>query len=594
MNGPFITTLYVIIGIIGFAALNHSLAFLNKRASRAHRLFAVMALILMGHILLRTFAYHAQTAAELVFLRRWDTVFVCFFGISFIAFIAEYTGYRPRKFLIAMTGFWLVLLVVNLFLPYGVHFTETPQLSYLELPWGERVVDIRILKHSIWHMLGWLGIIAFLGYALYASYIQYRTGNRNRGRGLAIAISVFAVLVTFNIVINVANIALPHTSDIGFLALVIMMDIELSHEFRDQNRRMSDLLSYFPLAVGIKDMKGHYQLANPEFSRCFGVATNAINGKTDFDIFPKDLAAQFQKIESEVITDAKTVVNEYVYSSNGKQRIMLIRCFPLKRVDGAVFGSCSIHTDVTEQKNKDAYLHKLRLKLWRSDRISSTTAITSSIAHELCQPLSAILNNAQAGLRFLTAPTVDLEEMRELLQDIVRDDKRAGSVINGLRAMLQNQETPREPIDLNECIFEVLEMLHIEFLRIGVKTETRLSAIKPVKANRVQIQQVLINLIMNALEAMTAQEVKEKSLFIHSEMVDDHSALISIRDTGIGIPEDKLDKVFEGFYTTKSHGMGVGLEVCRTIIESHSGKIWVEPNAEYGVIFKFILPLNNK
>ena len=594
MNGPFITTLYVIVGIIGFSALNHSLAFLNKRASRAHRLFSVMAVILIGHILFRIFAYHSQTASELVFLRRWETVYICFFAIAFIAFIAEYTSYRPRKFLIALTGFWVVLLAVNLLLPYGIQFIDAPQLTYLELPWGERVVDIRVLQRSIWHKLAWVGIIAFLSYALYASYIQYSTGNRKRGRGLAIAISVFTVLVTFNIFINVGNIPLPHTSDIGFLALVILMDIELSQEFRDQNRRMSDLLSYFPIAVGIKDMNGCYQLANPEFLRYFGVGANAINGKKDVDIFPTDLASLFQKAESEAIADSKSVVNEYTYVSEGKPRTMLLRKFPLKRVDGSIFGTCSVHTDITDQKNKDASLHKLRLQLWRSDRIASTTAITSSIAHEICQPLSAILNNAQAGLRFLTATPVDLEEIRELLQDIVRDDKRAGAVINGLRAMLQNQETPRSPIDINQCIIEVFEMLHIEFLRIGVKAESKLSVIKPVNANKVQIQQVLINLIMNALEAMAAHDVGEKSLFIHSEMVDAQTVLISIRDTGIGIPEDKLDEVFEGFYTTKSHGMGVGLEVCRTIIESHSGRIWVESNTDSGVTFKFVLPLNNK
>ena len=153
MNGPFITTLYVIVGIIGFAALNHGLAFINKRASRVHRIFALMAIVLMGHILCRIGAYHAESASELVLLRRWEIFFTCFFALSFIAFIAEYTGFRPRKFIMAMIWLWTILLAVNFILPYGIQFVAAPQLTYLDLPWGEQVVDIRVLKRSVWHTL---------------------------------------------------------------------------------------------------------------------------------------------------------------------------------------------------------------------------------------------------------------------------------------------------------------------------------------------------------------------------------------------------------------------------------------------------------
>jgi len=593
MNGPFITILYVIVGIIGYAALNHGLAFISKRASHVHRIFALMAIVLMGHILCRIGAYHSEAASELVLLRRWETVFTCFFAVSFIAFIAEYTGFRPRKFIIAMIGLWAILFAVNLFLPYGIQFVEAPQLAYLDLPWGERVVDLRVLKRSIWHVLGLAGIVLMLGYALYASYVQYTTGNRKRGCGLGIAVGLFAVLVAFNSVINFADIKWPHTSDFGFVSLVVLMGAELTKEYRDRNRRMSDLLSYFPFAVGIKDINGRYQFANPEFFRYFGISSNDLSGKNDSDLFPEDLAYHFQKIESEVIANAKSVTNEYSHALKGKASFVRLRHFPLQRADETVFGTCCIHIDVTEQNEKDDALQKLRRQVWHSDRIASTSVVTSSIAHEICQPLSAILNNAQAGLRFLTANSVDLDEIRDLLQDIVRDDKRAGAVINGLRAMLQKQDPPRSTIDLNVCIIEVLEILRGEFVRLDVKLESMPKKIEAVYASKVQIQQVLINLIMNALESMSAQNTGHKSLSIHSELVDGNSVLVSIRDTGIGIPEDKLDKVFDGFYTTKSNGMGVGREVCRSIIESHSGKIWVEANADAGVTFSFVLPLNN-
>jgi signal transduction histidine kinase len=236
-------------------------------------------------------------------------------------------------------------------------------------------------------------------------------------------------------------------------------------------------------------------------------------------------------------------------------------------------------------------LHKLRLQVWRTERVASTSAIASSLAHEICQPLSAILNNAQAGLRFLAQEQIDLNEIRELLADIVRDDKRAGNVISGLRTMLQKQEMPLEVIDLSACINEVMELLHAEFIRQNTEVIPMLEEHIMVWANKVQIQQVILNLVINALEAMNTQDSTRNVLHVQS-MIMEGNAQVLIHDTGIGIPEDKLEAIFESFYTTKPHGMGVGLEICRGIIEAHSGKIWVESHNGNGATFYFKLPLS--
>jgi C4-dicarboxylate-specific signal transduction histidine kinase len=209
---------------------------------------------------------------------------------------------------------------------------------------------------------------------------------------------------------------------------------------------------------------------------------------------------------------------------------------------------------------------------------------------ELCQPLFAILSNAQAGLRFLGQEKVNLEEVRELLEDIVRDEKRAANVINGLRAMLQQQETPMADIDLAQCIEEVFDLLHTEFVRHDVEVERMLEPNLTIRANRTQIQQVLLNLMINALEAMTEQSIEARRLQVKAVRTDG-KVLVSVRDNGIGIAPDMLARVFDGFYTTKPQGLGVGLEVCRSILESHNGSIWAEANADRGVTFYFSLPL---
>jgi C4-dicarboxylate-specific signal transduction histidine kinase len=249
-----------------------------------------------------------------------------------------------------------------------------------------------------------------------------------------------------------------------------------------------------------------------------------------------------------------------------------------------------VYIDLTESRLKDEALHKFRRQVWHTDRVASTGAISGSLAHEICQPLSAILNNAQAGLRFLDHEQVDLTEIREILHDIVRDDKRAAAIINGLRAMLQQQETPHADLDLAQAIEEVLELLHSELIRHGVEVVRHLDPGLTVRANKTQIQQVLLNLIINAQEAMTEKPQGQRRLLVRAARADG-KAQVSVSDTGVGIAKDMLDRIFEGFYTTKPQGLGVGLEVCRSIMESHRGAIWAEANPEGGATLHLSLPL---
>jgi C4-dicarboxylate-specific signal transduction histidine kinase len=276
--------------------------------------------------------------------------------------------------------------------------------------------------------------------------------------------------------------------------------------------------------------------------------------------------------------------------SNNKQCILQTYRFPLLRPDGSAYAVGSVFIDITESRQKDEALNKLRRQVWHVDRVASTGALAGSLAHELSQPLSAILNNAQAGLRFMAKESIDLGEIREILHDIVRDDKRAGAVINGLRSMLQQRETPRANVELTQCIEEVIELLHSEFVRFDIAVDRMLETGLTVTASKTQVQQVLLNLMMNAIEAMTEQP-GTRTLKIKLTR-DDAKARISISDNGSGIPEGMLDRIFDGFYTTKPQGLGMGLEVCRAIVESHRGAIWAENNLDRGATFYFTLPVN--
>jgi signal transduction histidine kinase len=578
-------------GLCGYAALHHGLAFLRGRVTRTHILFVLMTVTIMCYTLARAGGYSAQTVDELVAMRRWEVSFLCLFAITFVWFVVNYTKARTYQFVIGHNLLWVFLFVVNLVLPYGIQIANLPDLTYFQLPWGEHVTDLRVLQPSIWHKLGAVGLLITFIYGLHRCFVLYKTEESRRCIALAVAISVLLLGVLFNISVNSGVIHFVHITDFVFVSMILFMDMEMMLEYRGQNRRMADVLNHLPWAISLKDSEGRYLLINRKFQKIFNLSAIAAFGKKDSELFPADLAAVFNKTEIDAIMNRIVVNSDYVLANINKKHFMKLRQIPLQRGDGMVFGVCSIHFNTTAEKNRNEMLHKLRLQVWRTERVASTSAIASSLAHEICQPLSAILNNAQAGLRFLAQEQIDLNEIRELLADIVRDDKRAGNVISGLRTMLQKQEMPLEVIDLSACINEVMELLHAEFIRQNTEVIPMLEEHIMVWANKVQIQQVILNLVINALEAMNTQDSTRNVLHVQS-MIMEGNAQVLIHDTGIGIPEDKLEAIFESFYTTKPHGMGVGLEICRGIIEAHSGKIWVESHHGNGATFYFKLPLS--
>jgi PAS domain S-box-containing protein len=574
-------------GFCAFAALHHGLAVVQRQVSQVHLLFAALCLSIVTMILARAGAYQAQTVQALIPLRKWEVSAVCIFFMLFPWFVAKYTGVRPRRLLGGLTAFWGLIFVVSLGLPYGLQYADMPRMAYFDLPWGERVVDLRVLQPGIWLMTGWAGIFVVMAYSFHACLDQFRRGQPKRALALGWALGLSFGFILYNLAVARGLIEFIPLSEFGFLSMLVMMDLELMRESRDQKRRLRDVLDHLPAAICLKDLKGRLQLANRGYEALFRVGGADVAGRAGLD---REQAERFRTDEIRAVETGEEVEKEHVLEWNGTPHILQTHQFPLLRPDGSPYAVCSVYLDITESRQKDDALHKLRQKVWHTDRVASTGAITGSLAHEICQPLSAILNNAQAGLRFLARDRVDLEEMREILEDIVRDDKRAGTVINGLRAMLQQQETPYDDINLAQCIEEVIELLHSELIRNGVDVVRTLDQALTVRANKTQIQQVTLNLMINAMEAMSEQPAGKRTLRIKATHADG-KAWVAFSDSGIGIAEDMLQRIFEGFYTTKPQGLGVGLEVCRSIMESHRGAIWAEANPDRGATFHFTLPL---
>ena len=287
-------------------------------------------------------------------------------------------------------------------------------------------------------------------------------------------------------------------------------------------------------------------------------------------------------------------------------------------VEGAVIGALAFGSVARERAWPDEFVQRLRLlgetfastltrrraelegQRLRQDlahvgRVATMGELAASLAHELNQPLTAILSNAQAARRLLAADRADLAEIGEILADIVEDDKRAGQVINRLRGFLKKGEAERTPLDVGELVREVARLVSSDALLRNVAVHLQLEpALPPVLGDRVQIQQVMLNLLLNGLDALQQSDAGDRWLVLQTRRHDGDTVEVEVRDSGPGLPDGERERVFDAFYTTKAGGLGMGLAIARSIVEAHGGRLDVANAPEGGAAFSFTLPVDGR
>ena len=254
-------------------------------------------------------------------------------------------------------------------------------------------------------------------------------------------------------------------------------------------------------------------------------------------------------------------------------------------------------TDITERKRaeeelhqKEASLREAQTELAHVSRVTTLGELAASIAHEVNQPLAGIATNAGAGLRWLAAELPNLDEAREAIRRIIRDVNRAGDVVSRMRALFKKACTAMEWLDINEAIEEVVILTQSEVRRTKVALRTELAADLPsVMGDRVQLQQVVVNLILNAIEAMSTVEDRERSLVIRTQRGVGDEVRVEVQDSGIGLDPKNAERIFDAFHTTKPDGLGMGLSISRSIVERHGGRLWAVSNDSPGATFRFTL-----
>src|ERR1700692_1440298 len=276
--------------------------------------------------------------------------------------------------------------------------------------------------------------------------------------------------------------------------------------------------------------------------------------------------------------------------------------YSLFRIDDPETGQAvnlgNVCRDITDRKRAEAEarendrrFREMEMKLAHANRVATMGQLTASIAHEVNQPIAATVTNAQAALRWLRAGSSNLEQVQQSLTSIVEDGTRAGEVIHRIRALMKKAPPRKDRLEINGVIVEIIELTRGEAMKYGISVLTELADHLPVvEADRIQLQQVLLNLIVNALDAMGAPNVGPRQLLISTGKGETSGVLVAVQDSGLGLEAAMLERVFESFYTTKPTGLGLGLSICRSIIEAHGGRLWASTNQRRGAMFQFTLP----
>jgi PAS domain S-box-containing protein len=374
-----------------------------------------------------------------------------------------------------------------------------------------------------------------------------------------------------------------------------IVDVTHRKQAVEEKERLVETLAA-KMGIGIWDWEIHTDTVKwtPEMAVMFGLEASAINSGADFRarIHPDD-EDDLNARRDAAIKAHQSFQHEFrIIRPNGEIRWMLAlgRAVydDVTREPTRVVG---LTADITERKANEEQAERQRKEFTHLMRVATLGGVSGAIAHELSQPLAAILANAQAAQVELAAKSPKLEEVTEILEEIVEEDQRADRVIRQLRKLLKKEERREVRVNLNDLLLSALQLLHSEFVIRKIRVDTDLSpALPAISGSPVELQQVLINLMINAIDAMASTQAPDRKLNITTRRDGAGNAVVSIRDAGPGMPEADLKRIFEPFFTTKNEGLGLGLSICSTIITSHRGEISLQNSSRGGMVATVLLP----
>jgi PAS domain S-box-containing protein len=547
----------------------------------------------------------ADTPEEYGAILRWRPLSTWVLVLSLVAFTRLYLHAGRTWMALSACGLQTLAVIVNFAFTPNLYFQEITAVR--QLPWGGETAAIPLGTPSPWSLLNQATLLLLLAFFVDATITVWRRGDRERALIVGGTTTFFGAIVAAQFALVILGIIrVPVFASFAYLGIVVALGYQLCNdairaadlasELQVGEERFRRVVEAAPSAMIMVNHEGQITLANLQAEKTFGYSREELLGRPIEMLVPERLRSGYRDFRHGYLChpQARPMGTErelFGLRKDGSEVPVEIGLSPIHTSNGPLVLASIV--DITERKLAELEAARQHHDLAHLARVSVVGELSSSLAHELTHPLTAILSNAQAAQRFLAHDDADLDEVREILNDIVTQDQRAGEVIHRLRLLLKKEE-PRaqcDDIDLNEVIRDVVKLMRGDLINRNVTLDTDIAQNLPaVTGDRIQLQQVLLNLALNGCEAMANHDSSERRLLIASQS-ENGAVRVSVTDRGSGIPEEKMEQVFERFFTTKKEGMGLGLSICRTIIDAHRGKIWATNNAGCGATFHFRVPV---
>ena len=575
----------------------------KQRQRPMYLLFSCSAIAAAAISAFELWMLNSKTVEQYEPLVRWIHVPTWVLTLSFVAFVRLYLRAGRTWLAWSIYGLRTLVLILNFIFPVSINFTAITDIR--RFSWGGQMVSVPVGASNPWGLLSTISLLLLLIFSVDAAITVWRRGDRRRAL-LVGGSMIFGAILAWHVPLVIWGVIdVPFFLGFTYTAIVAAMGYELSNdvaraaglarELEISEKRLKLAADSANLAMWEWNIVRDEIWITDKGRSLFGFTPSE---KLDFDRFrsrlhPEDRESILQAVENSLRTGAEYRSEYRAVLPDGQIRWIVGRGHVEFTRDGKPVRMRGASVDITKRKEAELEAACQRMELAHLSRVTTLGELSGSIAHELSLPLSAILSNAQAAQRVLANDKADLAEVREILNDIVSEDKRASEVIRRLRLWLKKGEVQQQPLQINKVVQDVLELIRSDLINQKVTLETELPRNLPtVSVDPVQLQQVLLNLVVNACDAMAGCNNSQRRLVIRTGIENGGSAVVvSVTDQGTGIPEEKMEQIFEPFFSTKEKGMGIGLSVCRTIIAAHRGKLWAANNFDRGATFHFTLPV---
>ena len=582
-------------------AVAHLLVWFRRRSAWANLLFSLTAVATAGVAACELWSMLALTPEEYGAALRWAHVPYWVLVVSLVGFVRTYLrAGRP----------WLAWTVCGLrTLSLLLNFVLTPNLNYREITalrpvrfFGESV-SVAMGVPNPWMLVGQVSLLLFLIFAADATLAVWRRRDRR-------SLALLGGTIVFFVAGSIGQFALtfwgfihyPVTPSVFFLAIVAVMSYEMSQDvlraaqlsidLRESEERLDLAADSAGVGLWSWDFKTNLLWATERARQLYGFSPDEPIPFESFlaKVHPDDRDWVVQASQKCIQEGADFRRDYRILLPDGSVRWFKVLAKASLSPSGAPERLAGVSLDITERRHAEQEIERQRNELAHVARISTMSQLASSLAHELNQPLGAILRNAEAGELFLQGPSPDIEELRAVLADIRNDDQRAGAVIDRMRALMEQRSSERRPVDLGLLAGDTLTLVRADAEQRGVPLTVLVDpTLPPVQGDPVQLQQVLLNLLLNAMDALGDHLPAARLVALRVQSAG-ATIEVAVSDSGHGIPADQFPRVFEPFFSTKPRGLGMGLAISRDIIVAHGGRLWAENNEAGGATFTFSLP----